>query len=255
MIHTDTLIVILIGALSGLSSGMFGIGGALLATPLLKIGLGLTPLLALATPLPATLPSAVSGSIGYARKHILRFDIAWRVLVFAMPMNILGAYLTRFTPGSVLMIATGIMLLYSAWTFLRRGWKKQPMAEQPVEEKRFGALACASGALTGFISGFLAIGGGAVMVPAFVAILGLPMKQALATSLLCVAALAIPGVVVHHLNGSIDWSIALLLCLVVVPFSYLGARLASALRTSTLEKTYGGVMLAFALYFIIINIY
>lgn len=233
---------------------MFGIGGALLATPLLKVGLGLPALLSLATPLPAAIPAAISGTIGYARARLVRYDVAWRTLIFAMPMNIGGAYLTKAIPGSVLMVATGIVLIYSAWTFLRLGLKKSDETPEDVREEPPGLLLYASGALAGFMSGFLAIGGGIVMVPAFVKVLRLPVKQAVATSLLCVAALAIPGVIVHTTLGHIDWNVALILCASVIPMSYLGARLATSLKNTTLERIYGTVMLVFAIYFIIKNI-
>lgn len=249
-----TVITVFIGLLIGLSSGMFGIGGALLATPLLKVGLGLPALLALATPLPAAIPAAISGTVGYARAKLVRYDIAWRVLIFAMPLNIAGAYLTKFTPGSILMIATGVVLVYSAWTFLRKGLSKSNENAEEIREELPGPLLYASGALAGFMSGFLAIGGGIVMVPAFVKVLRMPVKQAVATSLLCVAALAIPGVIVHTNLGHIDWNVSLILCAAVIPMSYLGARLATSLKSATLERIYGIVMLVFAIYFIVKNI-
>lgn len=251
------LVPVAIGVLIGLSSGMFGIGGALLATPLLKILMGLPAALALATPLPAAIPAAMSGSVAYGRKRLIRYDVAWRVLVLAMPLNLLGAYLTKFAPGAFLMVATGVVLIYSSWTFIRRGFgaKGADSGPLPAEEQRFGTLAYAAGAFAGFMSGFLAIGGGIVMVPAFVKIVRMSTKEALATSLLCVAALAIPGVIVHSLLGHIDWEIALLLSVAVIPMSYLGAKLATAMKSATLERIYGIVMMAFAIYFVIRNIY
>jgi len=233
---------------------MFGIGGALLATPMLSLWLGLAPKIAVATPLPATIPSAVSGSIAYSRNRLVRFDVAWRLLVVALPATVAGAYLNDSAPDAVLLIATGLVLAYSAWTFIRKGLRR---TETKVTERTalaFGGAAYAAGACAGFLSGLLAIGGGVVMVPALVRIVGLDTKESLATSLFCVAALAIPGTVVHALANHIDWHVALMLGIVVVPFSYAGARLATWMRTRTLELLYGTTMLAFAVYFIIRSI-
>jgi uncharacterized membrane protein YfcA len=243
------------GAIIGLSSGMFGIGGALLATPLLKIFMGVPAILALATPLVAAVPSAVSGSIAYARTKLVRYDVAWRTLPVAMPLNLLGAYLTKYTPDLVLMVATGAVLLYVAWTFIRRGFRKvDPAGEPSIEEGRFGWQAYVGCGIAGFMSGFLAIGGGIALVPTFIKVLHLPTKQAVATSLLCVAALAVPGVIMHGILHHIDWHIALLLCITVIPMSYLGARIATKMKNSTLERVYGIAMMAFALYFIFKNL-
>ncbi|MEO5930740.1 MAG: sulfite exporter TauE/SafE family protein [Candidatus Kapaibacterium sp.] len=251
--HTTLLITLLIGASSGLSSGMFGIGGALLATPLLKIFVGLPAVLALATPLPAAIPSAISGTMAYGKKKLLRFDVAWRILIPAIPGSLIGSYITRFTPGAVLMVATGVMVIYTAYSFLRRGLRKESVEEADLEasELTFGPAAYGWFAFAGFLSGFLAIGGGMVLVPAMVKIVGLSLKQALGTSLLCVAALAVPGVIVHGLSGHIDWMVALILSVTVIPMSYLGASIATRIKSATLSKIYGAVMLAFAVYFII----
>lgn len=243
------------GAIIGFVSGLFGIGGALIATPLLRIGLGVPELIALATPLPAAIPAAISGSFAYMREQLVRFDVAWRTLLAALPMTFFGAYLTRFVPGQMLMVLTGLLLAYSAWVFVRRGFgKRANTTTDDAAEVAVGPAMFAAGALAGFLSGFLAIGGGIVLVPAFLKIVRLSVKQALATSLLCVAALAIPGVITHAWLGHIDWNLALLLGAGVIPMSFLGARLATSLNSKTIERVYGIVMLLFAVYFVFRNL-
>ncbi|MBS1912701.1 MAG: sulfite exporter TauE/SafE family protein [Bacteroidetes bacterium] len=249
-------VTIVIGAIIGVSSGMFGIGGALLATPLLNVWLLLPAKLALATPLPAAIPSSISGSIAYARNRLVRYQVGLRAVMVAMPMTVVGSYLTKVTPDVVLMVATGLTLLFVSWTFLRRGLRKDSELEalEALPERAFGMEAYLACAVAGFMSGFLAIGGGMVLVPAFVKILRLPMKSALATSLFCVALLALPGVVVHAMLEHIDWNVALILSIAVIPMSYLGARIATRLRNVTLERIYGGVMMLFAIYFITVHL-
>lgn len=254
----DIFLLVLVGIVTGFSSGMFGIGGALISTPLLHELIGLPALLALATPLPATLPAALSGSFVYARERLLRLDIARYVLIAGIPMNILGAALVKAMPESLMMIFTGVMLLYSASVFLHRSYqeikKGKENEPEPDERREFSrSVLLWTGAAAGFLSGFLAIGGGIVLVPAFVKVLRLPTKQALATSLICVAVLSVPGVAVHALNGFIDWKVAGILSLTVFPFSALGARLATKLRSSVLELVYGIAMLLFAIFFIVKN--
>jgi hypothetical protein len=83
----------------------------------------------------------------------------------------------------------------------------------------------AIGLVTGLCSGFLGLGGGFVVVPALARWRRWPLKRAIATSLLTVAALAIPGTVTHYLLGNIDVRLALLLAAGAVPGAVLGARL------------------------------
>jgi uncharacterized membrane protein YfcA len=253
------IVPLLLGVIIGFSSGMFGIGGALLATPLLKLFLSVSEYVALATPLPAAIPAAISGSIAYSREKLIRYDVAWRVLIAAIPMTFAGAWLTKYTSGPVLMIITGLLLAYSSAIFIQRGFRRNPPADRATVlaegESPVKPMMYVAGAFAGFLSGFLAIGGGMILVPAFVKIVGMPTKPALATSLLCVAALAVPGVVTHSYLGHIDWMLALLLCATVIPMSYLGARVATKMRSATLEKIYGIVMFAFAIFFTIKNLY
>lgn len=249
----DSVMTVLIGAFIGLNSGMFGIGGALLATPLLRLVLGLPEIVSVATPLPAAIPAAISGSLVYLRGRLVRFDVAWRTLLTAIPMSQAGVYMTGRTSGTVLMILTGVMLAYSAWVFIERGFSRtvRPVAtSSTAEPPRPSGLLYVGGALAGFLSGFLAIGGGMVLMPIFVRLLRMETKDAVATSLFCVVALAIPGTIGHSLEGNIDWNVAMLLAAGVVPFGYLGASLMTKLRTRTLERLYGILMLVFALYFV-----
>jgi uncharacterized membrane protein YfcA len=69
----------------------------------------------------------------------------------------------------------------------------------------------------------LGVGGGIVMVPGFNQFVGLRLKETIATSLVCVGILAIPGTVTHAFLGDIDWRFAVLLAIGVVPGARLGA--------------------------------
>jgi uncharacterized protein len=245
-----------IGAIIGFSSGLFGIGGALIATPLLKLLLDMPPMLALATPLPAALPSAIAGSVAYYKGGLIDFAIVRRVLLTALPANILGTWLTVWVSGEWMMIATGGFMMLVGATFFVRGWLLKE-ADSPdaaltlARDRRGKMLVLVTGAVAGFLAGFLAIGGGLVMVPAFVRILKMRFKQASATSLFCVAVLSVPASIGHFWLGHIDWRVALGLTVAAVPMAYLGARAAIRLRNQALERIYGTFMVAFAVYFLV----
>lgn len=257
----NTFLIVLVGIFTGFSSGMFGIGGALMSTPLLRELVGLPALLALATPLPATLPAALSGSVVYARERLLRLDVAKWVLVTGIPLNVVGARLVKIMPGSLMMVLTGVMLAYSATIFLQRSAQNRKRRLMGIEPAAVGSqgenlsrgVLLATGAASGFLSGFLAIGGGIVLVPAFVKVLRLSTRQALATSLVCVAVLSVPGIIIHAWNGFIDWRVAGILSLTVFPLSALGARTATRIRSELLELIYGVAMLLFAIFFVLKN--
>lgn len=96
-----------------------------------------------------------------------------------------------------------------------------------VEEWQPSAARLAGiGVLAGSLSGLLGIGGGVIMVPAFTQLAGMRVKAAIATSLVCVGAFAVPGTITHALLDHIDWRMCLFLVLGVVPGARLGAALA-----------------------------
>lgn len=75
---------ILVGVGMGFCSGLFGLGGSSMGTPILRL-LGLPALIALASPLPLTLPSAIGGAIAYRNQHLIHWRIALLTSLWSFP--------------------------------------------------------------------------------------------------------------------------------------------------------------------------
>ena len=204
-------------------SAAFGVGGAVISTPAVR-ALGASAFVAVGTTLPSILPSAASGTARYMREHLV------------VASSILGSLLSHAVPGNGhwLMILTAALLGVTAWRMRR------PPPRPAVEEAHADTDAAAIGsrhqgfhrtppavagvgALAGTLSGLLGVGGGIVMVPGFNQFVGLRLKETIATSLVCVGILAIPGTITHAFLGDIDWRFAVLLAVGVVPGARLGA--------------------------------
>lgn len=93
-------------------------------------------------------------------------------------------------------------------------------------------VASGIGVVAGLLSGLLGIGGGVIMVPAFTELLGLSLKSAIATSLVCVGIFGVPATITHAVLGDIDWRLATLLTIGVIP----GARIGASLTLRTAER-------------------
>ena len=224
-----------LGVLTGMMSGAFGVGGAVLSTPGIR-ALGATPLESIGSTLPSVLPSAVTGTLRYSREDL----VDWRAVGLTTPAGVLaavgGALLAPRIPGDghPLMIVTAALLLFSGLRMIRRPDAAPPepvdtgAAVAPSQHRPWRhatAEFVGTGALAGGLSGLLGIGGGVVLVPVFTQWTGLPLKKAIATSLVCVGLFAIPGTITHALEGDINWRFALLLCVGVVPGARIGAGL------------------------------
>ena len=239
----QTILVLIAGFFTGVLSGMFGVGGAVVSTPAIR-ALGATPIEAVGSTLPSIIPSAISGSLRYHRDGFLhRRIILWTALV-GIAAAVGGALLADLVPGDghLLMILTAVLLAFTAYRTGQQPLRPDPAdAEEPppsqdhdyddapivlgparTEWWRLAVIGVAAGAL----SGLLGVGGGILMVPAFVGWVRLPIKEAVGCSLACVGILAVPGTITHQLLGHIDWAFALPLCIAVIPGARVGAHLA-----------------------------
>lgn len=210
-------------------SGAFGVGGAVISTPGIR-ALGVSAIVAVGSTLPSVLPSAISGSLRYHRERL----IDWDAVKLTVPLGLVaaagGAFVADLIPGDghVLMLLTAALLAFTAYRMFASARKSRREALEELDaddapEKRAPARFALVGAMAGMFSGLLGIGGGVVMVPAFHSIAGMKVKAAIATSLVCVAAFAVPGTVTHALKGNIDWRVASALTIFVIPGARLGA--------------------------------
>jgi uncharacterized membrane protein YfcA len=232
----------LLGVVTGVLSAAFGVGGAIISTPGIR-ALGASATLAIGTTLPSILPSALTGTVRYVREQL----ILWRVVRWTVPAGLAasvgGSLLSKVVPGHghYLMVLTALLLGLTAWRMARAPAGQPAVEPVAVEPAAVGGTSSASdkagvppaqppapllvaiGAAAGMLSGLLGIGGGIVMVPAFTELAGLPIKQTIATSLVCVGLFAVPGTITHALLGDIGWRFAVALSVGVVPGARLGA--------------------------------
>lgn len=242
-----------IGILIGFLGGLFGKGGSAIATPLLSL-IGLPGFIAVASPLPATIPGTLIASAEYWQSRLLDWEIVWWSIGIGIPATVLGSLLTKFTGARVLLILTGCLVLGFGLSFLFFPKEKPSAAVLPQETEnlrpsfwRSRLVIIALG--VGVISGLLANAGGFLLAPAYSRFLRRPLKVSFACSLAVSAALAVPGTIVHAYLGHISWSVAGLIALGSVPSSLAGARLAIRSKSSHLERLYGIVLTALGIFF------
>ncbi len=102
------------------------------------------------------------------------------------------------------------------------------------------------GAASGFVAGLLGVGGGIVMVPVLTGPLRVPMKSAVASSLVAVAIFSVPALITHAVLGHIDWTYALPLMIGVVPGARIGAHLTIGSSERTVRLLFGALIVVLA---------
>lgn len=236
---TSWVAVALIGAAVGFLGGLFGKGGSAVATPLLAM-VGVPPFVAVAAPLPATIPGTSIASFAYWREQLVDWRVVTRSLLVAVPATIVGAVASAWVNGDVLVTVSEVMIAALGLRFLLRprGDAAKPTALPLTGTTRMVGVA----GVTGLAGGLLANSGGFLLAPLYIAVLRLPIKRAFACSLLVSTAIAVPGTIVHSALGHIDWAVVAVFGVMSIPLSYVGARVAIRTNSAHLERAYGAVL-------------
>ena len=228
--------VVLAGAAIGTLTGLFGVGGSSIATPLLSL-LGAPGLTAVASPLPATIPAAAVASIAYVRSGDARPRAAGWTLVGGVPGAIAGALLSRVVGGPSLLVMSGLVLVVVGLRVVRP--IEQASRDAGTLRRQNRPLLVLAAAGVGVFTGLLANGGGFLLVPLYLLVFGLRMRQAVGTSLIVIMFLAIPTLVTHWALGHIDWAISGQLALGLVPASFVASRYAHHVEGPVLRRGFG----------------
>lgn len=127
----------------------------------------------------------------------------------------------------------------------------QPAGEQAVPLPKAGvrevAICALIGLAAGVVSGYVGVGGGFIMVPLMMSVLGVPMRVVSGTSLMAVMILAVPGAAYQGYLGNVEWLAGLAVAFGTVPGAYLGGRLASRVPERALRFTFAGFLFLGAL--------
>lgn len=240
--------VLLVGAGVGFLGGLFGKGGSAIATPMLA-AMGIPPVIAIAAPLPATIPGTLAAARRYRRVGMIDTGVLRWVLIAGLPATVLGALATRWIDGGVLVKATDVLVLGLGLRLLLGAPSHEDDAGQELTHARGKTIAIAVS--VGLAAGLLASSGGVLLAPLYLAVLRLPMKASLGTSLAASALLAIPGTIVHAALGHINWVVVLAFAVGSVPLSSVGAKVALRADAHRLQRAFGAVLVLFGATFLL----
>ncbi len=236
------MLALLIGFFSGYLSGHFGLGGGLIAKPALRLILNEPALIVVGTPLLMNIPSAIVGATSYGRRGYVAWGYAVPLALYGIAGVTLGAWLTSWIGGSLILLATAAVIFLLGLRFI---FERE--SGEPDEPRTVGweSLAIA-GVGIGLASGLLGLGGGFLLVPFLHMRLGLDMKTTFGTSLAVVGAITVPGAIVHYSLGHVDLALGLLLIFGVIPGAYLGSRAAMRLSNKALRILFGLILIGSA---------
>lgn len=248
--------------LIGLVLGLIGGGGSILTVPILVYILGIDPVLATAYSLFVVGASAAVGAIRNAQKGMIDFRTG---IVFAIPAFI-SVYLTRkfvvpaipehlFNVGDfevnrniAIMVFFAIIMLLASISMIR-GRKDNTSEDQQVEYNY--PMIVIEGLAVGFLTGIVGAGGGFLIIPALVLLAKLPMKKAVATSLLIIAVKSLIGFLGDVQNLEIDWIFLSVFTTISIVGIFFGIYLNKFIDGNKLKKGFGYFVLVMGVYIVL----
>jgi hypothetical protein len=202
------------GGAIGLILGLVGGGGSIIAVPLLVYFVGVrSPHMAIGTAAVAVALNAVAGLAGHARAGTVKWPCALVFAAAGAAGAALGAEAGKAMDGTRLLALFGAMMVVVGLAMLRP--RRSPEnADVRLRRDTAGHLLprlIPAGLAVGLLAGFFGIGGGFLILPALIFATGMPMRNAVGTSLVVVATLGLTTAASYALSGFIDWVLVALL--------------------------------------------
>lgn len=237
----------------GLSLGLLGGGGSVLALPVLVYVMGVAPKSAIAM----TLVIVGSVSLFSVVPHIKRGNVNFRVAAIFGSATMVGAYLgaklatSPFISSELQMWLFAIMMLIAAIAMLIRSHKAPPETPEEVEGAQYVRPLCkycwlwllTEGIGVGILTGLVGVGGGFAIVPALVLLGKIPMRQAIASSLLIIAFNSVAGLLGYLGSVEFDWHLTVSFTFLAGCGSIAGVYLSQYVTAKQLQKWFSYFLL------------
>ncbi len=284
-------IAALVGVGVGVLSGLLGIGGGTVMVPLFRLAFGMEPIAATATSLFTIVPTSISGMWKHAKNKTSLPRVGIVCGLTGACLSPVGVWAANVSPGWAIMGAAAVVVMYSSFTMLkkalaapkggeakgsRKACEKKSTASDtatapvaaggssaagaqaaPLEAPaikltpKYVAKVALIGVVAGFMSGYVGVGGGFIMVPLFVSMLGIPMRLASGTSLTAVCILAIPGVIEQAVLGNIDYMVGVAMMIGSIPGAIVGANLVKRVPERALRFAFALFLLLMAVLLVV----
>lgn len=244
----DLPLSLLLGFSIGAALGLLGGGGSILTVPALVYLVGQTPQVAITTSLAIVGANSAVGALFHRAQGTLNWRVA---LVFGgtgMIIAYFAADLSKHVSPDMLMVAFAFLMMTVGMVLARQ--KPAPNALHQERDLRLWKVIL-GGAAVGLLTGILGVGGGFLIVPALVMLVGMPIHQAVGTSLVVITMNSLAGFLGHLSGISLNLDLIILFILAGIAGTFTGARLGKRLNAGILRKAFSLfviVLAAFLLY-------
>jgi uncharacterized membrane protein YfcA len=252
----------LLSVLIGISLGLIGGGGSILTVPVLVYVFTIDPVAATGYSLFIVGTTSAVGSVNYFMAKLVNIKTA---IVFGIP-SIAAVYLTRafivpvipdelfrwdsftMTKSIFLMLLFAVLMISASYSMIKESKVKEEEAAPQVFNYPIIFL---EGSVVGVLTGLVGAGGGFLIIPALVVLSKLPMKEAVGTSLVIIAAKSLIGFMGELGHSELDWTLLLSVTAAAILGIFIGSSLSKRIDGSKLKPAFGWFVLVMGVYIII----
>ncbi len=264
----------LVGIVVGILSGLLGIGGGTLMVPIFRLGFGLSAFASTATSLFTIIPTSLVGFVTHIKNKTCIPQVGIAAGLGGAVTSPIGVYLANISPAWLVMLAAAVIIGFSSYKMFKKalripkvqaaeggkvlGVDAQAAAQKAADSQEATGVdsfeftrkklfqSVGIGLIAGLASGYVGVGGGFLMVPLFISVLGIMMRHASGTSLVAIMILAIPGVIEQGLLGNIDYMAGIAMAVGSIPGAVIGANLVRRIPERQLRLFFGAFLLVSA---------
>lgn len=237
-----------LGFAIGLVLGLLGGGGSILTVPALVYLIGQTPQVAVTTSLMIVGANSMVGAMFRRTTG----DLNWRVAVLFGGVGMFTAYFAAglsklFAPTTLLVLFSLLMLLVGVIMLARPNYQRAE--NRPVNLMTI----LLAGAVVGLLTGLLGVGGGFLIVPALVMLVGLPMRQAVGTSLVIIAMNSLAGLLGHIGDPLLDLRLVVIFLITGLAGTFVGTKLTKVIPPKQLQRLFALFVIVLAVSLLVDN--
>lgn len=247
----------------GISLGLIGGGGSILTVPVLVYLFGVEPVLATAYSLFIVGLSSLVGAFPKYKQGLVNIKTA---VIFGIP-SIAAVFATRkfivplipaevfeisgfvVTKSILMMLLFAVLMVFASVSMIREKKQNNNVIEGPQQFNY--PLIIIEGAVVGILTGLVGAGGGFLIIPALVLLSKLPMKQAVGTSLLIIAAKSLIGFTGDLSNYQMNWTLLASVTALAIAGIFIGNKISTSIDGNKLKKGFGWFVLIMGIYIII----